>query len=88
MNTSQVRAVESECTIFTVNVEDRIYHCPVSAEALYMLCRGQDDSLSQLDAYFLLKLKVQKLVEKLIAAGMNEMPAPVTPRHLIDFCRW
>ncbi len=62
-----------DSTTFTLNIDDRIYHCPVSAEALYMLCREQDSSLSQLDAYLELKLKVQATVEQKLEQG--GMPA-------------
>lgn len=58
-----------DSTTFTLNIDDRIYHCPVSAEALYMLCREQDSSLSQLDAYLELKLKVQATVEQKLEQG-------------------
>lgn len=58
-----------DSTTFTLNIDDRIYRCPVSAEALYMLCRDQDRSLSQLDAYLLLKLRVQAAVEQKLEEG-------------------
>lgn len=56
-------------TTFTLNIDDRIYRCPVSTEALYMLCRDQDRSLSQLDAYLQLKLRVQAIVEQKLEEG-------------------
>lgn len=58
-----------DCTMFTLNIEDKIYRCPVSAEALYMLCRGQDRSMSRIDAYLDLKLKVQARVEQQLGEG-------------------
>lgn len=58
-----------DCTMFTLNIEDKIYRCPVSAEALYMLCRAQDRSMSRIDAYLDLKLKVQARVEQQLGEG-------------------
>jgi hypothetical protein len=58
MYASQVHAQERDCTVFTINVADKIYRCPVSPEALYMLCRDQDAGLSQVDAYVQLKMNV------------------------------
>lgn len=81
MNLIKARAQERDCTVFTVNINDKIYRCPVSAEALYMLCRGQDKSLDQVDAYLLLKMKVQNAVERLIKEGIHEMPGTLTPAH-------
>lgn len=57
------------CTVFTLNIDDKIYHCPVSTEALYRLCRDQDSSVSQLDAYIALKMRVSDAVEKRLARG-------------------
>ncbi len=63
-----------DCTTFTLNIDDKIYHCPVSAAALYALCRDQDRSMSQIDAYLALKLKVQAtVVQKLEEGGMPEV---------------
>ena len=63
-----------DCTTFTLNIDDKIYHCPVSAEALYTLCKGQDRSLSRIDAYLDLKLKVQATVtQKLEEGGVPEV---------------
>ncbi len=56
-------------TTFTLNIDDKIYHCPVSTEAIYMLCRDQDRALSQLDAYLLLKMKVQAIIEMKLEEG-------------------
>jgi hypothetical protein len=58
-----------ELTMFTLNIDDKIYRCPVSAEALYMLCRDQDRTLSRIDAYLDLKLRVQATVEQKIGEG-------------------
>ena len=58
-----------ECTTFTLNIDDKIYRCPVSSEALYMLCRKQDRSLSRIDAYLHLKLKVHATVQLKIVQG-------------------
>ena len=58
-----------DCTLFTLNIDDKIYRCPVSAEALYMLCRDQDRALSRIDAYLDLKLKVQAMVEQKLGEG-------------------
>ncbi len=71
-------------TTFTLNIDDQIYHCPVSAAALYMLCRDQDNSMDQLDAYLQLKMKVQKTVEKLLVNGDERMPALLEPTHFIS----
>ncbi len=65
-----------DCTTFTLNINDKIYHCPVSAAALYTLCREQDRSLSQLDAYLALKLKVHAAVAQKLGEG--SMP------HMLD----
>ena len=58
-----------DCTLFTLNIDDKIYRCPVSAEALYMLCRDQSRSLSRIDAYLDLKQKVQARVEQKLGEG-------------------
>ncbi len=58
-----------EFTLFTLNIDDKIYRCPVSAEAVYMLCRHQDRRLSRIDAYLDLKLKVQAMVEQKLEEG-------------------
>lgn len=58
-----------EFTLFTLNIDDKIYRCPVSSEALYMLCRDQDRRLSRIDAYLELKLKVQATVEQKLEEG-------------------
>lgn len=71
-------------TTFTLNIADRIYHCPVSAAALYMLCRGQDNSLNQVDAYLQLKMKVQATVEKLLKHGDERIPTVLEPAHFIN----
>ena len=44
-----------------------------------MLCRGQDAEISQVDAYLQLKMKVQRVVEHLLKAGLSKMPAAITP---------
>lgn len=63
-----------DCTTFTLNIEDKIYHCPVSAEALYTLCREQSRSMSRIDAYLDLKMKVQATVaQKLEEGGLPEL---------------
>ena len=77
-----------ECTIFTVNVDDQVYRCPVSSEALYMLCRGQDTSLSQLDAYLLLKKKVSYTVERMVQEKAGEVPGLLEPGHFIASPDW
>ncbi len=71
-------------TTFTLNIDDRIYRCPVSDAALYMLCRDQDNSLNQVDAYLQLKLKVQHTVEKLLVEGNACLPEVLEPTHLIS----
>jgi hypothetical protein len=58
-----------DCTTFTLNIEDKIYHCPVSAEALYTLCRDQSRSMSRIDAYLDLKMKVQSTVVQKLEEG-------------------
>lgn len=58
-----------DCTTFTLNIEDKIYHCPVSAEALYTLCRDQSRSMSRIDAYLDLKMKVQSTVLQKLEEG-------------------
>ena len=65
---------ERDCTTFTLNIEDKIYRCPVSVEALYALCREQDRSLSRIDAYLDLKMKVHATVaQKLEEGGVPEV---------------
>ncbi len=71
-------------TTFTLNIDDRIYRCPVSDAALYMLCRDQDSSVNQVEAYFQLKLKVQATVEKMLVQGDQPMPAVLEPTHFIS----
>ena len=71
-------------SLFTLNIDDKIYRCPVSTEALYMLCRDQDASIDQLEAYLQLKLKVQKALERRLACGLTDMPALLEPS---DFMR-
>ena len=71
-----------DSTLFTFNIDDKIYRCPVSAEALYMLCRDQDRALSRIDAYLDLKLKVQATVEQQLGEG--RVPALLDVR---DFLR-
>lgn len=84
MHLIKARALERDCTVFTVNIDDTIYRCPVSAEALYMLCRGQDKQLDQVDAYLQLKMKVQQAVERLVEDGNKEMPQTLTPVHFVS----
>ena len=70
-------------TLFTLNIGDRIYRCCVSEAALYMLCRDQDNSMHQLDAYLRLKSKVQRRVEQLLACGSETLPEVLESSH---FC--
>ena len=70
-------------TTFTLNIDDRIYRCPVSDAALYMLCRDQDNSMNQVDAYLRLKMKVQHTVEKILVNGEARMPEVLEPTHFI-----
>ncbi len=58
-----------DATLFTMNIDDKIYRCPVSAEALYMLSRDQSRALSRIDAYLALKMRVQATVEKKLGEG-------------------
>ncbi len=69
-------------TTFTLNIDDKIYRCPVSTEAVYMLCRDQDRALSQLDAYLQLKMKVQAIIEMKLEEG--SLPALL---DVADFMR-
>ena len=71
-------------SLFTLNIDDKIYHCPVSTEALYMLCRNQDSSIDQLEAYLQLKLKVQKAIERRLASGLTDMPALLEPSDFMQ----
>ena len=71
-------------TLFTLNIDDKIYRCPVSTEALYMLCRDQDCSVDQIDAYFQLKMRVQQAIERRLASGITEIPVLLQPS---DFTR-
>lgn len=65
---------QRDCTLFTLNIDDKIYRCPVSAEALYMLCRDQSRSMSRIDAYLDLKQKVQaRVVQKLGEGRVPEL---------------
>ncbi len=67
--------------LFTLNIEDRIYRCSVSEAALYMLCRDQDHSINQLDAYLSLKGKVQAKVEEFLVGGLHPLPEMLEPVH-------
>lgn len=67
--------------LFTLNIHDRIYRCCVSEAALYMLCRDQDNSMHQLDAYLSLKGKVQAKVEQLLGRGSEALPEVLEPSH-------
>ena len=60
---------QRDCTMFTLNIDDKIYRCPVSAEALYMLCSNQNRALSRIDAYLELKLRVQATVLQKLGKG-------------------
>jgi hypothetical protein len=71
-----------ECTTFTLNIDDKIYRCPVSSEALYMLCRKQDRSLSRIDAYLHLKQKVLDTVQ--LKIGQGGVPALLDVDDFID----
>ncbi len=71
-------------TTFTLNIDDRIYQCPVSDAALYMLCRDQDNSMNQIDAYLQLKEKVQTTFEKLLVDGDDRMPEVLEPTHFLS----
>ena len=73
-----------DCTLFTLNIDDKIYRCPVSAEALYMLCRDQDASVNQVDAYLQLKMKVQRALERRLAGGQADMPALLGPADFMQ----
>ncbi len=65
---------ERDCTTFTLHIDDKIYHCPVSAAALYTLCRDQDPTLSRIDAYLELKSKVRATVaQKLEEGGVPDL---------------
>ena len=77
-----------ECTVFTVNIKDQVYRCPVSSEALYMLCRGQDTSVSQVDAYLLLKKKVAHTVERMVHEKEGEVPRLLEPGHFMARSDW
>jgi hypothetical protein len=85
MYTNQIHVQERDYTVFTVNVAAKIYRCPISPAALYMLCRGQDAEISQVDAYLQLKMKVERVVEHLLKSGLSKMPAVITPHHVNDF---
>ncbi len=67
--------------LFTLNIDDTIVRCRVSEAALYMLCRDQDNSMHQLDAYLRLKSKVQARVEQLLACGSEALPDVLEPSH-------
>jgi hypothetical protein len=74
-------AFKSDNALFTLNIDDRIYRCRVSDAALYMLCRDQDNSMNQLDAYLKLKGKVQAKVEQLLVRGKHALPEVLEPAH-------
>ena len=67
--------------LFTLNIDDRIYRCSVSEAELYMLCRDQDHSINQLDAYLSLKGKVQAKVKELLVRGKHPLPEMLEPVH-------
>jgi len=68
-------------TLFTLNIENKVYRCLVSEAALYLLCRDQDNSMHQLDAYLRLKGKVQAKVEQLLNRGSGHLPAVLESAH-------
>ena len=70
-------------TLFTLNIGDRIYRCRVSEAALYLLCRDQDNSMHQLDAYLSLKRKIQAKVEQLLNHDGADLPEVLESSH---FC--
>ena len=70
-------------TLFTLNIGDRIYRCRVSDAALYQLCRDQDNSMHQVDAYLSLKRKVQAKIEQLLDRGSEDLPEVLESAH---FC--
>ena len=79
MNEPAIRTRDSQ--LFTLNIHDRIVRCHVSEAALYMLCRDQDNSMDQLDAYLSLKDKVQAKVEQLLVCGCHALPDVLEPSH-------
>lgn len=73
--------IKSDNVLFTLNIDDRIYRCRVSDAALYLLCRDQDNSMNQLDAYLELKGKVQAKVEQMLVRGKQALPEVLEPVH-------
>lgn len=82
MNEPTIRTRDNP--LFTLNIDNRIYRCRVSEAALYMLCRDQDNSMDQLDAYLSLKEKVQARVEQLLVSGAEGLPEVLEPSHFND----
>ena len=81
---NEISSSACDYTLFTLNIDDNIYRCPVTSETLYMLCRDQDCSVDQIDAYLQLKMKVQRVMERRLANGLTEIPALLKPS---DFTR-
>ena len=79
-----ISAAKNSCgsSVFALTIGEQLQNYAVSTEALYMLCKHQDTSVNQIDAYFQLKKTVQDAVERRIARNKK---APSTPLESTDF---
>ena len=71
-----------ESSVFALAIDEELQNYTVSTEALYMLCKHQDTSINQIDAYFQLKKRVHDAVERRLARNTK---APNTPLESCDF---
>lgn len=70
--------------IFTVRVNNKTYRCPVAQEALCLLCKPDTAVRDQIDAYLVVKAKIQKAVEHLLNGGVAQLPPVLQPEHFND----
>ena len=67
---------------FSLTIDERIYQCKISTEALYMLCHDQDPDQDQLSAYINLKNTLCERVNYFIRNGLS-IPDVIKPIHLL-----
>jgi len=82
MEMSEIHAgVANSSAVFTVNVEGKIYKCPVSRAALFELRKTQDPTHNRIDLYLELKAKIQLAVTRLIGDGRPALPEVLELEH-------
>ena len=79
-----ISAAKNSCdsSVFALTIDEQLKNYAVSTEALYILCKHQDTSICQIDAYVQLKKRVQDAVERKLERNIN---APITPLESSDF---